>query len=70
LKRRELDCLVINDCLSRLQQTGVQYDTVRSAFLEGDPAYPGAGFARESHIQLAVRNPTCILGVFRPNYTP
>ncbi len=67
-KRRELDCLVINDCLSRLQARGVQYDTVRGAFLEGTPAYPGAGFSREAHVQIAIRNPTCILGVFRPNW--
>jgi hypothetical protein len=65
-KLRELDCLVINDCLARLQAQGLEYDTVRGAFLEGAPAYPGAGFSREAHVQLAVRNPACILGVFRP----
>jgi hypothetical protein len=66
-KRRNLDCLVINDCLRQLKDRGVEYDTVRGAFLEGEPVYPGAGFARETHIQLAVRNSACILGVFRPN---
>jgi hypothetical protein len=66
-KRRELDCLVINDCLGRLRRKGIEYDTVRGAFLEGDPAYPGGGFSREAHIQLAVRNLSCILGVFRPS---
>ncbi len=66
-KRRERDCVVINDCLSRLQAGGVQYDTVRGAFLEGEPVYPGAGFSREAHIQIAVRTSDCILGVFRPN---
>lgn len=66
-KLRELDCLVINDCLNRLQAVGVLYDTVRGAFEEGDPAYQGAGFAQETHIQVSVRNPACILGVFRPN---
>src|SRR5438105_876991 len=59
-KLRDLDCLVINDCLDRLQAGGVQYDTVRGAFLEGDPVYPGAGFSREAHVQIAVRNPSCI----------
>lgn len=67
-KMRDLDCLVINDCLSRLQSRGVQYDTVRGAFLEGDPVYPGAGFSREGHIQIAVRNPACILGAFCQTY--
>jgi hypothetical protein len=66
-KRRELDCLVINNCLRELQLEGVVYDTVRGAFLEGAPAYPGAGFSREGHIQIAVRNTACIRGVFRPN---
>jgi hypothetical protein len=65
-KRRDLDCLVINHCLDELTKEGTEYDTVREAFLEGIPAYPGAGFSRESHIQIAVRNSACILGVFRP----
>jgi hypothetical protein len=60
-KRRDLDCLVINHCLDELQKTGTEYDTVRGAFLEGKPAYPGAGFSRESHIPIAVRNSACIL---------
>jgi hypothetical protein len=68
-KRRRLDCLVINDHLRQLRLQGIEYDTVRAAFLEGEPAYPGAGFSREAHIQIAVRNPACILGVFRPNLT-
>ena len=46
---------------------GVRYQTVRAPFLEGDPAYPGTEIRLESHIQLAVRDPTCIVGVFRPN---
>jgi hypothetical protein len=50
----------------RLAKSGEAYDTVRGAFLEGDPIYPGAGFSREAHIQIAVRNRACILGVFRP----
>lgn len=66
-KQRDLDCLVINRCLDELQKQGVEYDTVRGAFLEGKPAYPGSGFSRESHIQVAVRNSACILGVFRPH---
>ncbi len=69
LKQRELDRLVINTCLDDLKVRGVEYDTVRGAFLEGDPVYPGAGFSRESHIQIAVRKPACILGVFRPLFS-
>lgn len=66
-KRRELDCLVINTCIDELGQRGTEYDSVRGAFLEGEPVYPTAGFRRESHIQIAVRNSACIRGVFRPN---
>jgi hypothetical protein len=66
-KLRELDCLVINACIDELRQRGTEYDTVRGAFLEGAPVYPTAAFSRESHIQIAVRNSACILGVFRPN---
>jgi hypothetical protein len=67
-KRHELDLLVVNDCLDRLKTEGIQYDTVRGAFLEGTPVYPEASFSRETHIQIAVRNSACILGVFRPNF--
>src|ERR1700722_7762900 len=65
-KRRDLDRLVINFRLDELKNRGVVYDTVRGAFLEGEPVYPGAGFSRESHIQIAIRNPANILGAFRP----
>lgn len=67
LKRRERDYLIINDGLSRLEHKGIQRDTVPGVFLEGAPVYPGAGFSREAHIQVAERNPACIRGVFRPN---
>jgi hypothetical protein len=42
------------------------FDSVRGLFPEGEPAYPGAGFLRKTHTQIAVRNPACIKGVFRP----
>jgi len=65
-KRRELDCLILNDTLNRCDSEGKSYDTVRAAFLEGAPVYPTAAFSLETHIQIAVRNPAAILGVFRP----
>lgn len=43
-----------------------EYDTVRSPFPEGDSLYPGAGLLTHNHIQIAVRNPACIKGYFRP----
>jgi hypothetical protein len=66
-KLRELDCLIVNTCIDGLRESGTEYDTVRAGFLEGEPVYPTAAFSRESHIQVAVRNSACMLGVFRPN---
>ncbi len=66
-KMRHLDQLVINQCINGLQKEGREFDTVRGAFLEGEPVYPGAGFSSGSHIQIAARNSACILGVFLPN---
>lgn len=65
-KRRELDRAVINNCIENLRETGVVFDVVRGAFLEGSPIFEGTTISSETHIQLAVRNKDCILGVFRP----
>jgi hypothetical protein len=64
LKRRDLDCVVINYYLQ--QVAALEYGTVRAAFAEGQPAYDGAMLSEESHIQVAVRDRRCIVGVFRP----
>jgi hypothetical protein len=66
LKLRKLDCAVLNWCLEELAAAGDRYDTVRGGFTEGEPVYEGAGVAIETHIQIAVRNPDCIVGVFVP----
>jgi hypothetical protein len=63
---RRLDCAVLNFHLGSLESEGVSYDTVRCGFLEGKPTFEGSSTHRESHVQLAVRNPAFILGVFRP----
>jgi hypothetical protein len=66
-KRRDLDCAVINYlCKKFRRKTGSPIQTVRAAFLEGEPVFPGSAILRETHIQIAVRDPACILGVFRP----
>jgi hypothetical protein len=41
------------------------YTTVRALFPEGTELYPGAGFRDKTHIQICVREPEQILGVFR-----
>lgn len=43
-----------------------EYDTVRSPFVEGSKLYPGAGFERKNHVQIAVRHSARIRGYFRP----
>jgi len=64
---RYRDCAVLNLYLSWLPENSSDtYDTVRCGFVEGPPAYSGSGIRQQSHIQIAVRNPACILGVFRP----
>jgi hypothetical protein len=69
-KLRRLDCSVLNTYLEWQLRCGRAFDTVRGGFVEGDRAFPGSGIFRESHIQIAVRNPACILGVFRPTVVP
>ena len=66
-KRRDLDCAVISFVCEYLEKkTGKAVQTVRAAFLEGDPIFPGSAILRETHIQFAVRDPSCIMGLFRP----
>ncbi len=64
---RRLDCAVLNYGLAQLEREGIRYDTVRGVFLEGEEAYPGARIFTKTHVQVAVRNPACILGTFRPS---
>lgn len=78
---RELDCSVIEymhktireDQEMERQKLGFtvtpSFDTVRCAFLEGAPAFPGAGIKLKTHIQICVRNPNSILAFFRPRHT-
>jgi len=64
--RRNLDCSVIREVHEiREVQKLPPIDTVKGVFTEGKPLYPGAGFREKTHIQIAVRNPGCIKGVFR-----
>ncbi|MGE0609807.1 MAG: hypothetical protein AB7O62_22140 [Pirellulales bacterium] len=65
LKLRKLDCLVINNLVA---QSPDRIQTVRGAFEEGEAAFAGAALKKETHIQIAVRDLECILGVFRPTF--
>lgn len=74
---RMLDCAVIRNLHSIIEDQPLggypevgeyiePFDTVRGMFTEGEEVYPGSGFYALTHTQVAVRNDTCIKGVFRP----
>jgi hypothetical protein len=68
---RRLDCAVMNYLFEILQTAqeadprSQPYTTVRALFPEGKKLYTDAGFLEKTHIQICVRNPEQILGVFR-----
>jgi len=61
--RRPLDCSVLNYLYESMPPP--KFQTVRGVFIEGDALYPGAFIKAKTHVQLAVRDLTCIRGVFR-----
>ena len=75
---RELDCAVIEYMHQSIFETWLKeiknngssstrnFDTTRGVFTEGGPAFDGAGIFEKSHIQVCVRNPNCIKGLFIP----
>ena len=42
------------------------FDSTRAVFIEGGPAFEGAGLFERTHIQICIRNPNCIQGFFMP----
>lgn len=66
---RKLDCAVINwylDLVESRPKTETKYDSVRCGFVEGPAAFTGSNIRQQSHVQIAIRNPSCILGIFKP----
>jgi len=65
---RKLDCAVINllNATEDLGKDRVYYQSVRGVFEEGEEAFPGACIRAKTHIQVAVRDPRCVLGYFLP----
>jgi hypothetical protein len=64
---RRLDCAVINWCLDFLEKEEKQhYHTVRGLFSEGKPVFEGSSILAKSHVQVAVRDDTAIVGYFKP----
>ena len=64
LRRR--DCLVLNWLFDEFANDGEIYQTVRGVFQEGERVFEDSGIRLKSHIQIAVRDPSCIVGYFRP----
>jgi hypothetical protein len=75
---RELDCAVIEKMhqaivglvQSEIKENGFSdhkvFDSTRGVFVEGGPAFEGAGIFEKSHIQICIRNLNCIKGFFLP----
>lgn len=63
---RRLDCAVLNFYLDAVAAEGERFDSVRCGFVEGGAAFPGSKIMTRSHVQIAVRSPGCVVGVFRP----
>jgi hypothetical protein len=64
---RYLDCAVIEG-VHRINELNHRrpFDSVRGVFSEGRQPYPKAGFRDRDHIQICVRNTSCIRAYFRP----
>jgi hypothetical protein len=43
-----------------------EYDSVIGYFAEGESIYEGGELRHQNHLQICVRNPSCILGYFLP----
>jgi len=60
-KRHYLDRMIVEFyCQDRYEVTGRQIQTVRGCFPEGSPVFEGSKILRETHVQIAVRDPSCI----------
>jgi len=68
---RDLDCAVLNFHLREFDDArclgGPYYQTVRGVFVEGVPGFPGGSIFTKTHTQVAVRDPTGMVGYFRPS---
>ena len=64
--RHYLDAAVINLALAQAEDENAPFDTIRAAYIEGSPIFDGSAFMEDTHIQIAVRNPSCIAAFFRP----
>lgn len=60
-----LDRLIINRTVKVLGRRGVQVRSVRTAFPEGEPLFPGSALWTKAHVQIAVRDKGALVRVWR-----
>lgn len=66
-KLHRLDCAFLNWAIPLIEAgKGVKFQTVRGVFIEGEAIYPTAQIFAKSHIQIAVRDSSAIMGYFHP----
>lgn len=63
-----LDRLIIDRFCELYQTRGEHFDTVRGCFGEGDPIFDRSKLLSHTHVQIAVRNQACIVGLDMVNY--
>jgi hypothetical protein len=64
---RKLDSAVFKHLhKSRKDSLSIPFDTIRCAFNEGEPIYPGANFTARLHIEICVLNHNLIQGYYLP----
>ena len=63
---RYLDCAMINWYMDQVAKVGNPFQTVRCAFVEGDPVFAGSKIMLKTHVEIAVIDKSCIVGYFRP----
>lgn len=51
-------------------ESALHYQAVRGAFRQGDEIAPNSGFHRKSHVQIALRDFSCVVGWFLPQVQP
>ena len=62
---RKLDCAVFNILhILRASQNLVPIQALKAAFYQGAKLVPTSEFQRDTHMQIALRDPGCVLGWF------
>jgi hypothetical protein len=63
---RPFDRAIINTGNALFDSERQSYDSMRALYSQGKSVIDGSGFKELTHVQIAIRNPRCILGYFTP----